>query len=156
MNELDRWLFLDGPEPELLLPVFEALSDPEPTPEEEELMVRGALARLDARLSSRSEGVPSPRLLDDAEVQSAPPTPAPAPQKEEKAPEPPRRAGRPPAFLAETARSTSPVAPIQPALSASGVRPAPAVRVVDAAEHARTLELPVMDPTQGRGRRCRR
>jgi hypothetical protein len=46
-------------------------------------MVRGALAMLDTRLSSRSEGVSSPRLLDDAEVQSAPPPPAPAPQKED-------------------------------------------------------------------------
>lgn len=68
MNELERWLYLDGPEPELLRPILDALSDPLPTPEEEERMVRGALARLDARLSSPSGEASDPILLDEAEV----------------------------------------------------------------------------------------
>jgi hypothetical protein len=107
--------------------------------------------------ASTAEGPPplgprdasGPVLLDDAEVQSAPPTPAPAPEKEEKAPEPPPFVARRPSSLKETANSFGAACPIQPALSASAVRPAPAVQVVGAKEHSRTLELPVMDPSQG-------
>jgi hypothetical protein len=134
-----------------------------PTPEEEERMVRGALARLDARLSSPSRDASGPILLDDADVQSAPPTPgAPALQKEEKAPDPPPPvtaggtpalpAPRTPAFLADTSRSPEAEAAVHEALVAVGLRPArpaPTVRVVGAAESPRTVELPVMDPSQG-------
>jgi len=154
---------IDGPKPELLRPVLDALSDPLPTPEEEERMVRGALARLDARLSSPSRDASGPILLDDADVQSAPPTPgAPALQKEEKAPDPPPPvtaggtpalpAPRTPAFLADTSRSPEAEAAVHEALVAVGLRPArpaPTVRVVGAAESPRTVELPVMDPSQG-------
>src|SRR6202034_1909555 len=51
--------------------------------------------------------------------------------------------------FAKTALSPGGAAPIQPALGASGVRPAPTVRVVNAEEHARTAQPPVMDPSQG-------
>jgi hypothetical protein len=138
MNELDRWLYLDGPEPELVRPVLDELADPEPTPEEEERMVSGAMARITARLSSPSggvsSGVSSPILLDDDEVESAPSAPsAPAPAllKEEEAPAPAPLVAHLPAFLAETAKSAVPIA-----RSASGVRPAPTVRVAGAEEHA--------------------
>jgi hypothetical protein len=138
-----------------------------PTPEEEERMVRGALARLDARLSSRPREASGPILLDDADVQSAPPTPgAPALQKEEKAPDPPPPvtaggtpalpAPRTPAFLVDTSRSPKAEAAVHEALVAAGLRPArpaPTVRVVGAGEHTRTVELPVMDPSQGGARR---
>jgi hypothetical protein len=149
MSDFDAWIFFDGPAPESLRQTLDALRDP--LPEDEELELLALLEQVDAKLSPPPEGASGPVLLDDAEVESAPPTPgAPALQKEEeKAPAPPLPVVRPPSPLAKTANSPGGVPSIQPALAASGVRPAPTVRVVGAKEHPRTLELPVMDPSQG-------
>jgi hypothetical protein len=116
MNDFDAWIFFDGPAPESLRQTLDALRDP--LPEDEELELLALLEQVDAKLSPPPEGASGPVLLDDAEVESAPPTPcAPALPKEEEAPDPPPRAGRPPAFLASTALSPVPAASIQPALA---------------------------------------
>ena len=43
MNDFDAWIFFDGPAPESLRPVLDALRDPLP---EEELELRALMAKL--------------------------------------------------------------------------------------------------------------
>ncbi len=154
MDDFDAWIFFDGPMPESLRPVVGALRDPLPEDEEEDL--RRLLERLDRKLSPPSAGDAASILRGDAGVASAPPAPpappapvAPAPRKEEKPPAPLPPVVRAPAYLAETARSPEVIAEMQAGLVKLGIIPAPAVRVAGAQEHPKTLELPVMDPSQG-------
>ncbi len=61
MNEVERWLYLDGPEPELLRPLLDALrTPPVSTPADEERRSRAILARIDAYLPPAEEPEPPP------------------------------------------------------------------------------------------------
>jgi hypothetical protein len=56
MNDADRWIYFDGPEPEHIRPFLDALRDlPPATPEDKERAIRRFLATLDATLSRREE-----------------------------------------------------------------------------------------------------
>jgi hypothetical protein len=56
MNDVEAWLYFDGPEPEHLRPLLDALRDvPPPTPEDKERALRRFLARLNATPSRREE-----------------------------------------------------------------------------------------------------
>jgi hypothetical protein len=53
MNEVDRWIFFDGPEPAHLRPVLDALRAEEPaTPADQDRLIRGLLEKLDGATSS--------------------------------------------------------------------------------------------------------
>jgi hypothetical protein len=55
MNDAERWIYFDGPEPAHLRPLLDALRElppptlPPPTPEDKERVIRRILERLDAR-----------------------------------------------------------------------------------------------------------
>jgi hypothetical protein len=76
VNELDRWVYFDGPEPESLRPVLAALRDllPPPTEEDEDEAVARVLAALDAELAPEEgaapdqEGAAPHALLPEPEV----------------------------------------------------------------------------------------
>jgi hypothetical protein len=55
MNDAERWIYFDGPEPAHLRPLLDALRElppptlPPPTPEDKERVIRRILERIDAR-----------------------------------------------------------------------------------------------------------
>jgi hypothetical protein len=56
MNDADRWIYFDGPEPEHIRPLLDALRDlPPATPEDKERVIRRFFYKLDATLSRREE-----------------------------------------------------------------------------------------------------
>jgi hypothetical protein len=56
MNDADGWIYFDGPEPELLRPLLDALRDlPPATPEDKERVARQFFEKLDAMLLRRQE-----------------------------------------------------------------------------------------------------
>ncbi|XYH94952.1 hypothetical protein ACMHYB_45165 [Sorangium sp. So ce1128] len=56
MNDADGWIYFDGPEPERIRPLLDALRDlPPATPEDKERVARQFFAKLDAALSRREE-----------------------------------------------------------------------------------------------------
>jgi hypothetical protein len=56
MNDADRWIYFDGPEPEHIRPLLDALRDlPPATPEDKERAIRRFFYKLDAMLSRREE-----------------------------------------------------------------------------------------------------
>jgi len=56
MNDADRWIYFDGPEPEHIRPLLDALRDlPPATPEDKARAIRRFLEKLDATLSRREE-----------------------------------------------------------------------------------------------------
>jgi hypothetical protein len=56
MNEVERWIYLDGPEPERIRPLLDALRDlPPATPQDKERMARAFFERLDAMLQREPE-----------------------------------------------------------------------------------------------------
>src|SRR5215468_12110638 len=82
MDDLDRWIYLDGPEPESLRTVLDALRDlPPPTPEDEARMARAYFARLAATPAGvRAEPPAGEEQHGDAHL-PAPPAPAVRPLK---------------------------------------------------------------------------
>jgi len=59
MNDVDRWIYFDGPEPERLRPLLSALREveaPRPTPEDKARMMAAFFEKLDARLGRVTEG----------------------------------------------------------------------------------------------------
>jgi hypothetical protein len=97
VDEIDRWIYLDGAEPEQVRPLLEALRDVEaPTPEDKEQMARALFEQIDATLKSarpadaaapaRSEGAPS--ILAPGAVQeiAIPPAPRNGPRRAPEAP----------------------------------------------------------------------
>ncbi len=75
MNEVERWICFDGPEPEHLRALLDELRDvPPPTPEDRERISRRFVARLDERLG-RAPAPPSayPKDLRARMVLSEPP-----------------------------------------------------------------------------------
>ena len=53
MNEVDRWIYFDGPEPESMRPLLDALREvetPRPTPEDKARVMADFFENLDARL----------------------------------------------------------------------------------------------------------
>jgi hypothetical protein len=56
MNELDTWILLDGPEPEIVRPILDALRElPPKTPDEKEQWTRRFFEKLDAHLAQREQ-----------------------------------------------------------------------------------------------------
>ena len=56
MNDIDGWLYFDGPEPEHLRPLLDALRDlPPSTPEDKQRMARRLFEKLDAELARKGE-----------------------------------------------------------------------------------------------------
>jgi hypothetical protein len=56
MNDVEGWIYFDGPEPELLRPLLDALRDlPPATPEAKERVARQFFEKLDAMLLRRQE-----------------------------------------------------------------------------------------------------
>jgi hypothetical protein len=55
MNDAERWIYFDGPEPAHIRPLLDALRElppstlPPPTPEDKERVIRRILERIDAR-----------------------------------------------------------------------------------------------------------
>ena len=82
MNELDRWVYFDGPEPESLRPVLGALRDllPPPTEEDEAQAVARVLAALDAELAPAEGAARDQEGAAPEEGDAAPPTPLPVPE----------------------------------------------------------------------------
>ena len=77
MNDVDRWIYFDGPEPERLRPLLSALREiaaPRPTPEEKARTLAAILEKIDARLGR----VPMTEGRAEEARGSAPPA-APAP-----------------------------------------------------------------------------
>jgi len=59
VNDVERWIYFDGPEPEFVRPLLDALREVEtpcPTPEHKERMLADFLATLDARLERVTDG----------------------------------------------------------------------------------------------------
>jgi hypothetical protein len=55
MNDVDRWIYFDGPEPERVRPLLDALREvaaPRPTPEDKARRLAAILEKLDASLVS--------------------------------------------------------------------------------------------------------
>ena len=74
MNDIDAWLYADGPAPKHIQRLLDALRDPPPeTPEDKERSIRPIGERLDAQLGQRGATAPS---LDD---RPAAPPPAESP-----------------------------------------------------------------------------
>jgi hypothetical protein len=77
MDDLDRWIYLDGPEPESLRTVLDALRDlPPPTPEDEARMARAYLARLAAKPADIRAEPPAGEEPHGDAPPPAPPAPA--------------------------------------------------------------------------------
>jgi hypothetical protein len=56
MNDAEDWIYFDGPEPEHLRPLLDAVRDlPLATPEDKERIARRFFEKLDAALSRREE-----------------------------------------------------------------------------------------------------
>ena len=56
MDDVDRWIYFDGPEPERIRPLLDALRDlPPATPEDKERVARRFFEKLDAMLLLREE-----------------------------------------------------------------------------------------------------
>jgi hypothetical protein len=56
VNEIDGWIYFDGPEPEHLRPLLDALRDlPPSTPEDKQRMARRIFEKLDAELARKGE-----------------------------------------------------------------------------------------------------
>ena len=102
MNDLDRWIYFDGPEPESIRPLLEALRElPPTTPEDKQRMARRLFEKLDAELARRGE----PSVATAASTTAATSAPAsaepPSPPVDARQPRPPQ--GRPVDDLRTTA-----------------------------------------------------
>jgi len=61
MNDVDAWIYFDGPEPERIRPLLDALRDlPPATPEDKERVARRFFEKLDAMLERLKEATPDP------------------------------------------------------------------------------------------------
>lgn len=143
MNEDERWLYLEGPEPERLGLVLDALREPSPESEADAAArVARTLAKLDARLAPAEPPAPRPaRVQEEApDPASEPrPTPEPPPSLPPVVRAPASVAGTLPLVLPEAVRAQLAALPfVQPA-------PEPAA----GRGHARTLKVPVMRPALG-------
>src|SRR5262245_25657762 len=59
MNDIDRWIYFDGPEPERLRPLLDAMREvamPRPTPEQKARVLAAILKKIDAGLGRVTEG----------------------------------------------------------------------------------------------------
>jgi hypothetical protein len=78
VTEDDAWILLDGPEPERLRPVLDALRDAPPsTPEGQARVLRGVMERLERLLDEEDRG--EEHQDEDEYAASTKPRPAPAP-----------------------------------------------------------------------------
>ena len=83
MNEVERWIYLDGPEPERIRPLLDALRDlPPASPQDKERRARAFFEKLDASLQRE----PAPEGAADGQQMQAEPSAGVAED------EPPRRA----------------------------------------------------------------
>ena len=76
MNDVDRWIYFDGPEPERLRPLLDAMREvamPRPTPEEKARTLAAILEKIDARLGRVTEGG-----AEEARGSAPPAAPAPS------------------------------------------------------------------------------
>lgn len=139
MSDIDNWIYFDGPEPDHIRPLLDALRDLSPaTPEDKERLSRRFLTRLDAALSERSEspttGKPPPPEARPPEVR-----PPEARPPEARPPE-----GPPPEVLTSMAVALDLTAEVQEAL-----RGLPFKAPEPGTEFGTTMQVPVMDPRKG-------
>jgi hypothetical protein len=76
MNDVDRWIYFDGPEPERLRPLLSALREvamPRPTPEDKARVMAAFFEKLDARLGGVTE-----ERAEEARGSAPPAAPAPS------------------------------------------------------------------------------
>ena len=78
MNDVDRWIYFDGPEPESIRPLLDALREVDtsrPTPEDKARVVAAFFEKLDARLE---RGRMIEERAEEAHGSAPPATPAPS------------------------------------------------------------------------------
>jgi hypothetical protein len=137
MDEIDRWIYLDGPEPEPVGALLDTFRDlPPATPEDMARMSRAFFVRLDAKLRGVPPGPPAEQVRDDA-----PAVPPPAPRVRPIKLAPPDPEDAEPGRIAEP----PPPAPAPPAFAAPPSAGAPSAL----ATTSPTLDLP---PLEDRGK----
>lgn len=141
MNEDDRWIFLDGPEPERLRPLLDVMRAPSGADQDDETgPVQRTLARIDALARQlRGDQPAAPRAAQLREQPPDPvadplPSPPPLPPV---VPAPPALVGTAPLALPEGVRDQLAALPFVPPRAPTGREP------------ARTMKVPVM--TRGLG-----
>jgi hypothetical protein len=165
VSDVDAWIFFDGPEPESLRSLLDAVRDlPPATPEDRESMTRRVLAAIDATLGHADPAPdapahpdsepPTPRRTLPAYAPAAPPPPpsiatpplhaAPSPPAHPLPPAPPLSLPivRPPSSLAHTAPALDIPASARDPASVLPFKPASP----DAPHVPRTMKLPVWKP----------
>jgi hypothetical protein len=164
VNDVDAWIYFDGPEPEHIRPLLDALRDlPPSTPEDKERRMRRLFEKLDAELARKGEPpvataatsarAPGERRVgeDGATVRSpsfderpAAPPPAEPPSLPVDAREPRPPNGRPPENLTTTAVVLEIPAELREQMGRLPFKPrAPGT------ELARTMQVPTLNPRQG-------
>ena len=167
MNDIGDWIYFDGPEPDHLRPLLDALRDlPPSTPEDKQRMARRISEKLDAELARKGEppaataataatSAPAPggRRLDEHAVTArsprfderpAAPTPAEPPSLPVDARQPPPSEGRPaPDPLTTTLLQAIP-AELLERLGRLPFKPLP-----PGMELTQTKQVPVLNPRQG-------
>ncbi len=162
MNDIDGWIYFDGPEPEHLRPLLDALRDlPPSTPEDKQRMARRLFEQLDAELARKGElpaataataaaSAPAPggrRVEADAVTARSPslderpaaPTPAEPPSFPVDARQP-----RPAADLMTTTLVHEIPAELRERLGGLPFKPRP-----PGTELTRTKQVPVLNPRKG-------
>jgi hypothetical protein len=130
VNDVERWIYLDGPEPERIAPYLDALRDlPPATLEDEEEAVRRVCGTIDAELALLMDQhqLVDPLMEEEAAAPDAPPAPV----------------ARPPSVrLAEAAAPDAPRAPLPrpPSVRPAEAAPGPRPQFVRLAEAAATLQ----------------
>ena len=145
MNDLDRWIDFDGPDPEPIRPLLDALRElPPSTPEDKQRRARRLFETLDAELARMGE--PSVATSATAATSARAPAEPPSPPVDAREPRPPE--GRPVEDLTTTALVLELPAEVREQMGRLPFKPrAPGM------ELTRTMRVPVLNPRQGEGGR---
>ena len=141
MNDIDGWIYFDGPEPESIRPLLDALRElPPSTPEDKQRMARRLFEKLDAELARMGE--PSVATAATAATSAQAPAEPPSPPVDAREARPPE--GRPVEDLTTTALALELPAEVREQMGRLPFKPrAPGT------ELTRTMKVPVLNPRQG-------